>query len=93
MKYTKNFYEIKSNETIFSSIKEELKTIGYYTLPEQDIKEVLDYSKTVKQRDIAIIGIGGSTLGTFAIHEFLKANKESNKKLHFFESTDPRDIK
>ena len=93
MLYTKNFYEIKSNDTIFSSLIEEQKNIGYYSLPEQDIQEVLDYSKTVKQKDIAIIGIGGSTLGTYAIHEFLKNNKTSDKKLHFFESTDPRDIK
>ena len=93
MKYIKNFYEIKSNDIIFSSLKEELNTIGYYSLPEQDIKEVLDFAKNVKQKDIAIIGIGGSTLGTYAIHKFLKTSKTSDKKLHFFESTDPTDIK
>ena len=49
MKYIKNFYEIKSNDIIFSSLKEELNTIGYYSLPEQDIKEVLDFAKNVKQ--------------------------------------------
>lgn len=93
MKYNKNFYEIKSNEIIFDSLKDELNNIGYYSLPDQDIKEVLDFAKDVKQNDIAIIGIGGSTLGTYAIHKFLKTKKTSNKKLHFFESTDPTDIK
>ncbi len=93
MKYTKNFYEIKSNDIIFSSLEEESKTIGYYSLPDQHIDDVLFYAKSVKQKDIAIVGIGGSTLGTYAIHKFLKTNKTSNKKLHFFESTDPTDIK
>ena len=32
-------------------------------------------------------------MGTYAIHKFLKTKKTSNKKLHFFESTDPTDIK
>ncbi|NQY21390.1 MAG: glucose-6-phosphate isomerase [Campylobacteraceae bacterium] len=93
MEYKKNFYEIRSNNTIFKSLEKELDNVGYYSLPEQDIKEVIDFAKDVKQKDIAIIGIGGSTLGTYAIHKFLKTNKKSNKKLHFFESTDPTDIK
>ena len=93
MKYTKNFYEIKSNDIIFKALKDELNSVGYYSLPEQNIQKILDFTETVKQKDIAIIGIGGSTLGTYAIHKFLKTSKTSNKKLHFFESTDPTDIK
>lgn len=93
MKYEKNFYEIKSNDTIFEDLNNEVNDIGYYSLVEQDISEVLKFSKNVKQKDIAIIGIGGSTLGTYAIHKFLKSKKTSNKKLHFFESTDPSDVK
>ena len=92
MKYTKNFYEIKSNDIIFKALKDELNSVGYYSLPEQNIQKILDFTETVKQKDIAIIGIGGSTLGTYAIHKFLKTSKTSNKKLHFFESTDPRDV-
>ena len=92
MKYTKNFYEIKSNDIIFKALKDELNSVGYYSLPEQNIQKILDFTETVKQKDIAIIGIGGSTLGTYAIHKFLKTSITSNKKLHFFESTDPRDI-
>ena len=93
MHYYKNFYEIKSNDKIFNLLKEELNSVGYYSLPEQDISEVLTFAKTVKQKDIAIIGIGGSTLGTYAIYSFLNRTNNYSKKLHFFESTDPIDIK
>ena len=91
MKYTKNFYPIKSNEEIFSKIKEEKAHIGYYRLPYQDTKEIKEFALTVKQKDIVILGIGGSSLGTYAIHKFLQ-HKENGKKLHFLESTDPIDI-
>ena len=93
MQYNRNFYQIKDNEEIFKSIKDEIKHIGYYNLPLQDTAIFKDYAKTVKQKHIAIIGIGGSTLGTIAIYEFLKKAYTYDKKLHFFESTDPMDIK
>ena len=93
MQYSKNFYQIKSNETIFESIKEEVKTIGYYNLPLQNTTKIKEYSKTITKKDIAIIGIGGSTLGTIAIYDFLKKTNDYSKTLHFFESTDPMDIK
>src|SRR5574344_502523 len=84
-----------SDEDIFLEIKKEREEIGYYSLPYQNIenlkKEIdeLDF----KQKNIAIIGIGGSTLGTYAIYNFLKFHKRKNKTLKkeifFFESTDP----
>jgi glucose-6-phosphate isomerase len=92
MKYSKNFYQIKSNETIFESIKEEVDTIGYYNLPLQDTTHIKEFAKNVTQKHIAIIGIGGSTLGTYAIYNFLKKANSYDKHLHFFESTDPMDI-
>lgn len=92
MNYKKSFYQIKSNDEIFEKIVKEKESIGYYNLPFQDIKEIEAYAKTVKQKDIVVIGIGGSSLGTYAIHEFL-LHKENSKKLHFLESTDPIDIK
>lgn len=92
MQYSKNYYEIKSNETIFDKILEEQKDIGYYKLPYQDVSDILDFSKTVYQKNIVVIGIGGSSLGTYAIHNFLR-HKQNDKKLHFLESTDPLDIK
>ncbi len=92
MQYNRNFYQIKSNEVIFESIKEEMGEVGYYNLPLQDTSILKDFAKTVKQKDIAVIGIGGSTLGTIAIYNFLKKANCFDKKLHFFESTDPMDI-
>jgi len=92
MQYSKNFYQIKSNEIIFEAIKDEIGTIGYYDLPLQDTSSFKSYAKEVTQKDIAVIGIGGSTLGTLAIYNFLKKANTYDKKLHFFESTDPMDI-
>ena len=84
-----------SDEDIFLEIKKEREEIGYYSLPHADItnlKKELD-SLDFKQKNIAIIGIGGSTLGTYAIYNFLKYHKQKNKslkkELFFFESTDP----
>ena len=91
MQYSKNFYQIKSNEIIFEKIVQEKKTIGYYNLPYQDISSIEKFAKTVNQKHIVVIGIGGSSLGTYAIHKFLQ-HKENDKKLHFLESTDPVDI-
>ena len=93
MQYSRNFYEIKDNKTIFEAIKNELPDIGYYNLPLQDTSIFKDFAKQITQKDIAIIGIGGSTLGTIAIYDFLKITNTYEKKLHFFESTDPMDIK
>ena len=91
MQYSKNFYQIRSNEEIFDRIVEEKKEVGYYDLPFQDTHKIKEFAKTVKQKNIVVIGIGGSSLGTYAIHNFLK-HKENDKKLHFLESTDPLDV-
>ena len=84
-----------SDEDIFTEIKREREDIGYYSLPYADLsnmKSRLD-NLDFKQKNIAILGIGGSTLGTYAIYNFLKYNKQRNKtlkkELFFFESTDP----
>lgn len=84
-----------SDEDIFCEIKKEREDIGYYSLPYVDtssLKTNLD-NLNFKQKQIAIIGIGGSTLGTYAIYNFLKYHKQKNetlkKELFFFESTDP----
>ncbi|MGB7403157.1 MAG: glucose-6-phosphate isomerase [Arcobacter sp.] len=91
MKYSKNFYQIKSNKEIFEKIEKEKGYIGYYNLPYQDTNAIKEFAKTVSQKDIVVVGIGGSSLGTFAIHKFLQ-HKENEKKLHFLESTDPLDL-
>jgi glucose-6-phosphate isomerase len=59
----------------------------------QDTTNYKEYAKTVKQKHVVVIGIGGSTLGTYAIYKFLKHSKDLSKKLHFLESTDPIELK
>ena len=84
-----------SDEQIFAEIKKERESIGYYSLPYSDttfLKARID-SLNFTQKQIAVIGIGGSTLGTYAIYNFMKYNKQNSKtlkkELFFFESTDP----
>lgn len=92
MKYSKNFYQIKSNEDIFEDIKKEREDIGYYNLPYQDTSSIKTYAKTITKKHIVVIGIGGSSLGTRAIYEFLLTSNSYKKDLHFLETTDPLDI-
>lgn len=91
MQYKKNFYAIKSNEAIFKKLEAEKREIGYYNLPYQDTTPIKEFAATVTQKDIVVLGIGGSSLGTYAIHKFLQ-HTENNKRLHFLDSTDPRDV-
>lgn len=93
MQYRHNFNPTISDEEIFEKIVEEKKEIGYYTLPLQDISKYKEYAQRVKQTNIVVIGIGGSTLGTYAIYKYLKHSKPLEKKLYFLETTDPIDIK
>lgn len=93
MNYTHNFNPTISDEEIFEAIKKERESIGYYNLVNQDIVEIKEYAKTVKQTNIVVIGIGGSTLGTYAVYSFLKHSKQLTKKLFFLESTDPIELK
>lgn len=93
MRYRDNFNPTISDADIFQEINAEKQTIGYYNLVHQDTTAFKEYAKTVKQTNIVVIGIGGSTLGTYAIYDFLKHKKELSKKLFFLESTDPLDIK
>ncbi len=92
MHYTDNYNPTISNANIFNEIIEEKKSIGYYNLVHQDISEIKKYAEGVKQENVVVIGIGGSTLGTYAIYKFLKHSKKLTKKLFFLETTDPIDI-
>jgi len=92
MHYTDNYNPTISNDNVFNEIKDEKESIGYYNLVHQDISEIKAYAKTVRQENVVVIGIGGSTLGTYAIYKFLKHSKELTKKLFFLETTDPIDI-
>jgi glucose-6-phosphate isomerase len=91
MKYTKNFYQIKSNSEIFDKIKAERDgdEVGYYQLPYQDATEIKDYAATITQKHIVVVGIGGSSLGARAIYEFLLPSNNYTKDLLFLETIDP----
>ncbi|WP_324172629.1 glucose-6-phosphate isomerase [Sulfurimonas sp.] len=93
MKYTNNFNPTISDTKLFNEIEKEKKDIGYYNLVYQDTSSFKEYAASVKQKNIMVIGIGGSTLGTYAIYKFLKHSKTLSKKLYFLETTDPIDIR
>ncbi|ADN09558.1 glucose-6-phosphate isomerase [Sulfurimonas autotrophica] len=93
MQYSHNFNPTISDEDIFNEIVKEKEYIGYYNLPFQDTTPFKEYAKTVTQSNVVVIGIGGSTLGTYAIYKYLKHSKNLSKKLFFLETTDPIDIK
>jgi glucose-6-phosphate isomerase len=92
MRYQDNYNPSISDEQLFSEIQKEKEYIGYYNLAQQDIQAYKEYAKTVRKKNIVVIGIGGSTLGTYAIYKFLKHSRELSKKLFFLETTDPIDI-
>jgi glucose-6-phosphate isomerase len=92
MKYTKNFYQIKSNSEIFERLKAECENIGYYNLPYQDTAEIKKYAQSISKKHIVVLGIGGSSLGARAIYEFLLPSNNYSKDLLFLETVDPLKI-
>jgi len=92
MKYSKNFYQIKSNQDIFNKIVEEKASVGYYNLPYEPIEEILDYANRITKKHIVVVGIGGSSLGTRAIYEFLRPSNDHLKPLLFLDTIDPLEI-
>ena len=76
------------------AIEQEMETIGYYRLPDQDIAPIRDYADTIGEHidTVAVIGIGGSSLGAKAVYEFVRPTKPLKRQLCFFESTDPANI-
>ena len=86
--------EEEEKKVLFKAIKEERLSVGYYNLPEQNIEEILAYSEGFDSsiENIVVLGIGGSSLGSRAIYEFLKPVNDMQRKLFFFESTDPLNI-
>jgi glucose-6-phosphate isomerase len=84
----------KTEDKAFEAIVKEQESIGYYALPDQDISQILEYCSTIPDtiETIAVIGIGGSSLGAKAVYHFMKPVKDLTRKLYFFESTDPINI-
>ena len=86
--------EIDEKQKLFKAIDKERLSVGYYGLPEQNIDEILEFVNAFDEsiENIVVLGIGGSSLGSKAVYEFLKPVKKPLRKLYFFESTDPLNI-
>ena len=86
--------ELQAQKRALKSIEREEKDIGYYTLPEQETTPILKYCDSIPDtiETIAVIGIGGSSLGAKAVYEFIKPVRKLPRELYFFESTDPINI-
>jgi len=84
----------EERERLFSKIEQERDSIGYYSLPREEIAPVLNFAKEFDPNieTIVVLGIGGSSLGAKAIYKFLKPMKKLRRKIIFFESTDPLNI-
>ena len=93
------YYEYENSnleEFAFESLVKEKESgeIGYYHLP----KKFLDLLEGLKDLNyeyetIAVIGIGGSSLGTKAVYRLLKSNYKKVKEIVFLENTDPIELK
>jgi glucose-6-phosphate isomerase len=84
----------RNRNKAFKAVIKEQNKIGYYMLPEQDTQSITDYINTISEdiKSVAVIGIGGSSLGAKAIYEFMKPVKSLKRDLYLFESTDPVNI-
>ena len=87
MKYS-IFFETSIQNQEFN-LNDEIKNIGFYNLPEQNITEIINLSKKIKQKHIVVIGIGGSSLGAEAVFQFITSRKKLNKEMIFLDTTDP----
>jgi len=85
----------EDKKRLISKIDQERKDIGYYNLPKQNIDAILNYAEAFDNaiETVVVLGIGGSSLGSKAIYEFLKPMENLKRELIFFESTDPLNIR
>jgi glucose-6-phosphate isomerase len=82
---------------VYNSIIEEIEgeDVGYYDLVKnENIESIKSFSKELQGvKNVVVIGIGGSSLGTKAIDTLLCHTKNRNdKNLIFFENVDPIEI-
>lgn len=85
----KLFFSTKVNKSFSSVLFKESEKVGFYHLCDVDTSEYKTYAQSIKQKHIVVVGIGGSALGTSAIHHFLGLGKHFEKRLHFIDTTDP----
>jgi len=87
--------EKNQSQRVFDALQNEQKEVGYYSLPDQDTIDIIEYCKVIPKEIsyIVVIGIGGSSLGAKAVYEFIKPSRVLERELYFFESTDPTNIR
>lgn len=83
------FIENDFPKDIIKKIEKESSEIGYYNLPEVDVTHIEEFAKKATKKNIVVVGIGGSSLGTSAVYDFLKHSRSFDKNIFFLESTDP----
>ena len=71
--------------------------IGYYALPTESlplVEELISLREEIDRHyhTIALVGIGGSSLGVKAIDRFLRPNTPNAKKIVYLENSDPVSI-
>ncbi len=73
--------------------------IGYYNLPEGSLPLIEAAERFAAESplfaavtDIAVIGIGGSSLGIKAVDALMRVKKSGGRRLHYFENSDPINI-
>lgn len=92
-----NLFSIENSELFFQKVLIEKNShiSGYYDLPFAKNEEIFSYIEQNKEfidtiKNMIIIGIGGSSLGTKAIDTMLSHQPHRRKiKLRFLEHTDP----
>ncbi len=99
------YFDIESNQKkideAFEALKKEResKRVGYYNLPDDKdmvlkIKNFCDNSEFIQNevQNVVVVGIGGSSLGTKAVHSILSHKRAKRVNIFFLENPDPVDI-
>ena len=89
--FKKNTNNSKIKKNLNSLIKEKNEILSSLSKKYQDSFNKKLLLKFKKYTNIRIFGMGGSSLGTQAIHEFL--NNSIKKKISFFDNLQPKDKK
>jgi glucose-6-phosphate isomerase len=91
--------DISSVESVYQALKSEHEggEVGYYDLPQSSLLLCDEITASLEGESnhietIAVIGIGGSTLGIKAIDRLLRSKTPHAKKIVYFENSDPVSI-
>ncbi len=97
-KFFFNLEDGLDTQSIFEKVKKEREEIGYYSLANSQnelVEEILEYKNGLSNlKDLVVIGIGGSSLGSKAVDALLNFQPNRNGiKLTFLENCDPIRLK